>query len=208
MAQLDLTTSSLDRSRINEQRSSVEQQTIGALFPSSVSYELPPEAFAVQTAEEQLQDLDALITALTELDGQLSLDIQAAMASKDAVTAPMPANLADIDAEITRVKEDLRQSRAALEEENFRLAQLTQKRDTLRDTVQALRAKRAEVDVSNGVGNSYVRLVSEAIEPTTSSSGSARALIIAGAAGLGVGVLIALALAIRAGDYRRRPQEA
>lgn len=208
MAQLDLTTSSLDRSRANEQRSSVEQQTIGAIFPASVNYDLPPEAFIILSVEEQIQDIDALIASLTELDGQLTLDIQEAIMSQDAVIAPMPANLADIDAEITRVKEELRQSRAALEEETFLLTQLEQKRNTLRDTVQALRSKRAEVDVSNGVGNSYVRLVSEAIEPTESSSGRTRKLAIAGAAGLGVGVLIALALAIRAGDYRRRPQEA
>jgi hypothetical protein len=207
-AQLDLTTSSVDRSRVNDQRTNVESTALGTMFGSDMNFTLPSEAFIVTSAEEQLQDVEAMIATLTELDAQLSADIQAATVAKDVVDAPVPVNVAEIDAQVARVVDELRRARAELEQETFLTSQLLAKRDTLRDSVQALRSKRAEVDVSAGVGNSYVRLVSEAIEPTEPVAGYFRAAAIAGGAGLVVGMLIALVLAIRAGDYRRRPEAA
>ena len=204
-AALDMTTSSVDRSRVNDQRVGVDQTALGTIYGTNLQLNLPPDMMVNANAEMQLRDLDSLITTLSEMDQMYSVSITQVQSTAENTAPPAPPNAADVDAAILRTSQELREARAGLEEATFRMSQLTAARDVLRDSTQSLRAKRAEVDVSTGVGNSQVRLAGAAVESQTPVSRQPNRILVGVGGGLLLGLLFAIATAMRAGDFKRRP---
>jgi uncharacterized protein involved in exopolysaccharide biosynthesis len=142
-------------------------QVNGATLPS-----LQLQTIPTTTAAAQMADLDGLIKSLeTEL-----------------VTLGKPA-----PAQLSALQQQIRVAQAQLEQTQTQKQQLVQARDLLRSTYNTLLSKQAEVQVSNAVSGSEVRVVSSAVVPTTRTS-TGLMIILAGAA---FGLILALVVAAR-----------
>ncbi len=207
VASLDMTTSSVDRTRTGEMRTNVEQSQIGSVFDNGLQIVMPSNAIVAMSADQQMRDIDGMIGALTDFDTNLTQSIRVAQTAEGAVDVPVLPNSSSIEATINNVVDELRNARADIESETQDGLQLTAERDTKLAVVQSLRSKLLEIEVASAVGNSQLRLAGEAVAPQKTVKSKIYYAAIGGSIGVGVGLLLALVLALRAGDFWRRPSE-
>ncbi len=154
----------------------------------------------VISAEQQLRDLEALIGSLDKIDSELGVAVRTASATS-GVALTTPEDSGPLDVAMAQALSELRDARAALEDQDSTLKRLTTTRDLAVNTFNSLSNKLAEVEVSNAVINREVSLANMAIAPATRTVSRAVPVVAGGAIGLLLGLLTAIVLAARSGAF-------
>ena len=154
----------------------------------------------VISAEEQLRDLDALIGSLDKIESEFGVAVRTA-SSTSGIALTTPEESGSLDAAMAQALSDLREARAALEDQDSTLKRLTTSRDLVINTFNSLSNKLAEVEVSNAVINREVSLANVAIAPAVRTVSRAVPVTVGGLLGLLLGLLAAIVLAARSGAF-------
>jgi Chain length determinant protein len=155
------------------------------------------------SVELQIKDLDAIVTSLDKLEGELSTALQTAQRdASEVVAAPVAENQEAATASLTALG-DLRSARAELERQEQQRLRLQESRDLAVNAFRSLSAKLAEVEVSNAVANREVRLASAAVPPVERVTGRIVPVGAGAGVGLALGLMLALIAAARAGEFRK-----
>lgn len=161
----------------------------------------------VISAEQQLRDLDALIGSLEKIESEYGVAVLTA-SSTSGVALTIPEDSGSLDVVMAQALGELRDARAALEDQDSTLKRLTTSRDLAINTFNSLSNKLAEVEVSNAVVNREVSLANVAIAPAVRTVSRAVPVAIGGAIGLLLGLLTAVVLAARSGAFSATPKPA